>query len=136
MTNHTTDTATQNMIPNAIENRNDVFITDHGSTFDRRRRALRVRRSPEGLDADIGDAGNGADAGLRATVASGAPDGRYVLGGPKGAGGSVGATGAGATVGAETTGGATGAVTAEAAAPSRQPRWATSVRTATGLARR
>src|SRR5690349_1676103 len=32
------------MMPAAMEKRNDVFITDHGSSRDSRRRALRVRR--------------------------------------------------------------------------------------------
>src|SRR3712207_5478788 len=36
--------ATTSMMPAAIENRNDVFITDHGSNRDSRSRALRVRR--------------------------------------------------------------------------------------------
>src|SRR6187549_128250 len=38
-------TATTSMIPAAIENRNEVFITDQGSSRDRRSRALRVRRA-------------------------------------------------------------------------------------------
>src|SRR5687768_10912612 len=38
----TMNTATQVTMPNAIESRNDVFITDHGSIRDIRSRALRV----------------------------------------------------------------------------------------------
>jgi len=38
-------TATTSMMPAAIENRNDVFITDHGSNRDNRSRAFRVRRA-------------------------------------------------------------------------------------------
>ena len=33
------------MMPAAIENRNEVFITDHGSSRDSRSRAFRVRRA-------------------------------------------------------------------------------------------
>src|SRR3954467_15481639 len=40
----TTATATTVTIPKAIESRNDVFITDHGSRCTSRRRALRVPR--------------------------------------------------------------------------------------------
>src|SRR3954463_3055264 len=42
-------TATTNMMPAAIENRNEVFITDQGSSRLSRRRALRVRRLALGL---------------------------------------------------------------------------------------
>jgi len=38
-------TATTSMMPAAMENRNEVFITDHGSSRDSRSRALRVRRA-------------------------------------------------------------------------------------------
>src|SRR5919112_2118510 len=37
------------MMPAAMENRNDVFITDHGSIRDSRNRAFRVRRATPGL---------------------------------------------------------------------------------------
>src|SRR3954471_4091833 len=43
-----TYTATTSMMPAAMENRNDVFITDHGSSRDSRRRAFRVRRATPG----------------------------------------------------------------------------------------
>src|SRR5919112_612827 len=36
--------ATTSMMPAAMENRNEVFITDQGSSRDSRSRALRVRR--------------------------------------------------------------------------------------------
>src|SRR5688500_8574268 len=42
-TAQTTATATTVTIPRAIENRNDVFITDQGSTWVSRRCALRTR---------------------------------------------------------------------------------------------
>ena len=41
--------ATTSMMPAAIENRNDVFITDQGSSRDSRSRALRVRRATPAL---------------------------------------------------------------------------------------
>src|SRR6476469_2513473 len=44
ITVQTTYTATTSMMPAAMENRKDVFITDHGSSRDSRSRALRVRR--------------------------------------------------------------------------------------------
>src|SRR3954454_2976027 len=43
-TDHTTATATTRTMPNAIESRNAVFITDHGSRCVRRSRARRVPR--------------------------------------------------------------------------------------------
>ncbi len=43
----TMKTATQVTMPNAIESRNAVFITDHGSSRDTRRRAFRVCGRPE-----------------------------------------------------------------------------------------
>src|SRR3954463_10052889 len=43
-TDHTTATATTRTMPNAIESRNAVFITDQGSRCVRRRRARRVPR--------------------------------------------------------------------------------------------
>ncbi len=46
------------MTPKAIENRNAVFMTDHGSRRSRRRRALRVRRVPRakmGIDDSLAD---------------------------------------------------------------------------------
>jgi hypothetical protein len=38
-------TATTSMMPAAIENRNEVFITDQGSSRDSRSLAFRVRRA-------------------------------------------------------------------------------------------
>src|SRR6476619_4527393 len=43
-TDITTATATTVTMPNAIDSRNDVFITDQGSRWTSRRRALRVPR--------------------------------------------------------------------------------------------
>ena len=42
---HTAYAATTSMMPAAMENRNDVFITDQGSSRDSRSRAFRVRRA-------------------------------------------------------------------------------------------
>src|SRR4051794_19126334 len=47
------------MMPAAIENRNEVFITDQGSSRDSRRRALRVRRAAPGLGRGAGAGGGG-----------------------------------------------------------------------------
>src|ERR671912_2257669 len=46
---HTAYVATTSMMPAAMENRNDVFITDHGSNRDSRSRAFRVRRATPAL---------------------------------------------------------------------------------------
>src|SRR5580765_7623949 len=45
ITIHRMYAATSSTMPPANENRNAVFITDHGSTRDSRSRALRVRRT-------------------------------------------------------------------------------------------
>jgi hypothetical protein len=76
MTYQSTEVAIQNMIPKAIEKRNDVFITDHGSTRERRRRAFRVRRklddfafgAPATADAEAADTGAAGTAGVVAVV--------------------------------------------------------------------
>src|SRR6185437_15798969 len=52
ITVQTTYTATTSMMPAAMENRNDVFITDHGSSRDSRSRALRVRCGVPALGLD------------------------------------------------------------------------------------
>src|SRR3954470_6619213 len=44
-TDQTPYVATTRMMPAAIEKSSAVFMTDHGSTRDRRSRALRVRRA-------------------------------------------------------------------------------------------
>jgi len=46
-------TATTSMMPAAMENRNEVFITDHGSSRDSRSRALRVRRATPTLGLPV-----------------------------------------------------------------------------------
>ncbi|GAA4953426.1 hypothetical protein GCM10023238_19820 [Streptomyces heliomycini] len=43
MTIHSTADATMVQTPSAMESRKLTFITDHGSAFDTRRRALRTR---------------------------------------------------------------------------------------------
>src|SRR5829696_9023227 len=50
---HTAYVATTSMMPAAMENRNDVFITDHGSSRDSRSRALRVRRAMPALGLPV-----------------------------------------------------------------------------------
>src|SRR6478735_8112927 len=47
-TDHTMKIATKVTTPKATESRNDVFITDHGSTRVSRRRARRGWREPDG----------------------------------------------------------------------------------------
>src|SRR6185312_14512736 len=68
ITVQTTYTATTSMMPAAMENRNDVFITDHGSSRDSLNRALRVRRATPGF-------GFGAPSGASAEPYSGANSG-------------------------------------------------------------
>jgi hypothetical protein len=58
------------MIPKAIENRNDVFITDQGSTRERRRRAFLVRRRLD--DFGFGAVAAAANAEAAATGTAGA----------------------------------------------------------------
>ena len=85
---HTTYTATTSMMPAAIENRNDVFITDHGSRRDSRNRALRVRRAtpafPTGPAARVSApfAEGWAAVGDRATPAAAATAGMITVLGP------------------------------------------------------
>src|SRR3954464_13426965 len=56
------------MMPAAIENRNDVFMTDHGSSRDSRSRALRVRRATPALGFALSAALGGA--GVTGTTGS------------------------------------------------------------------
>src|SRR4051794_2688859 len=71
-TAQTAYTATTNMMPAAIENRNEVFITDQGSSRLSRRRALRVRRVA--VDLGFGPAtGSGLPEAEAAPVPTAAP---------------------------------------------------------------
>jgi hypothetical protein len=109
MTYQSTEVAIQNMIPKAIENRNDVFITDQGSTRERRRRAFRVRRRLDDFafgaaatpDAEAADTGAAGTAGLVAVVRklSGAESNAGAANGSKA--GLTGLTGASGFSGAE-----------------------------------
>ena len=76
MTVQTTYTATTSMMPAAMENRNEVFITDHGSSRDSRSRAFRVRRAPPARALAAAD----VSAGLGATTAAGTAGRTAVLG--------------------------------------------------------
>src|SRR5689334_12336133 len=69
------------MIPAAMENKNDVFITDQGSNRDSRSRALRVRRAvptlffaPVAVSPDLAAAGPGPPG----TIGIGSVDGPLV----------------------------------------------------------
>jgi hypothetical protein len=110
MTYQSTEVAIQNMIPKAIENRNDVFITDHGSTRERRRRAFRVRRMLDDFafgavvataDAEAADTGAAGTAGVVAVARklSGAESNAGAANGSKA--GLTGLTGASGFSGAE-----------------------------------
>src|ERR671910_899745 len=61
------------MMPAAMENRNDVFITDHGSNRDSRNRALRVRRAAPGFGLVLAESISAPDfAAATAAVAAAA----------------------------------------------------------------
>src|SRR5918994_2096089 len=61
------------MMPAAMENRNDVFITDHGSSRDSRNRALRVRRAAPGFGLVLAESFSAPDfAAATAAVAAAA----------------------------------------------------------------
>src|SRR6478609_8922214 len=97
-TDHTISTETMVTTPRAIDSRNAVFITDHGSMRVRRRRARRGGRL--GRDARAGRflAGAGAGCGAAWSAAGGGSTGRSS---PVGA---VGAGAVGAAVEASTAG--------------------------------
>src|SRR5215207_7600013 len=63
------------MMPAAMENRNDVFITDHGSNRDSRNRALRVRRAAPGFGLVLAESFSAPDfaAATAAAAAVAAP---------------------------------------------------------------
>src|ERR671912_660768 len=70
---HTAYVATTSMMPAAMENRNDVFITDHGSNRDSRNRALRVRRAVPGFGLVLAESFSAPDlAAATAAVAAAA----------------------------------------------------------------
>src|SRR5215203_5023688 len=60
------------MMPAAMENRNDVFITDHGSNRDSRNRALRVRRAAPGLGLVLAESFSAPDFAAATAVAAAA----------------------------------------------------------------
>src|ERR1700712_4246683 len=81
------------MMPAAMENRNEVFITDHGSSRDSRSRALRVRRAvptlllfPACVSADL----PAPESGPPGTIGMGSVDGPLVSGAPVGLPGAPG----------------------------------------------
>ena len=81
-TAQTTPTATTVTMPSAIENRNDVFITDQGSTWVSRRWALRTRRVRPAVGRRLGGAvavgrcAGALDCGVAASTAANRSAGR------------------------------------------------------------
>jgi|SRR5215211_2651316 len=82
------------MMPAAMENRNDVFITDHGSIRDSRNRAFRVRRAVPGLGllwaASFSAPDRAAATAVLATAAAAAPIAGRVAGLADGGGAGTG----------------------------------------------
>src|SRR5215208_1683891 len=101
---HTVYTATTSMMPAAMENMNDVFITDHGSSRDSRNRAFRVRRAIPGFGLAFVDSISAPDfAAATAAVAAAAvaapTAGNTPVFGPLGAGIGPGPVGCRGSVG-------------------------------------
>src|SRR6476469_2307217 len=97
ITVQTTYTATTSMMPAAMENRNEVFITDHGSSRDSRRRALRVRRGVPTLGFGPGSGSASCACGKSGAFWPSTTGMTAVcgpVGGPSGACGPAGACGA------------------------------------------